>query len=187
MTLVIADNMSGGLWLSLDPGRFYEVNPTAAMNVIYETLYHIPDAGKPDQFEPLLADGMPELSADGLEATIKLRPGVKFHTTGNEMTAADWVFSWNRLKNIKAAPSYLTTYWTQVEAVDATTLKITLPSPNPALIAILSSTPLSVTDSATVRSRAAPTRRGPTNPTPRPSGSMHIPWGPVHLRSPVGT
>ncbi len=150
-TLVVADNMSGGLWLSLDPGRFYEVNPSTAMNVIYEPLYHIPDASKPDDFVPLLADGMPEISEDRLTATIKLRQGVKFHTSGNEMTADDWIFSWNRLKNLKANPSYLTTYWTKVEAVDPLTLKITLPSPNPALVAILTSAPLSVTDSKVVK------------------------------------
>ncbi|MDP9367566.1 MAG: hypothetical protein M3Q03_04705, partial [Chloroflexota bacterium] len=57
-TLILADNMSsGGLWLSLDPAYFYEPNHSAAMNVVYETLYHIPDTTRPDYFEPLLADG----------------------------------------------------------------------------------------------------------------------------------
>ncbi len=38
-TLVIADNLSsGGLWLTIDPGRFYEPNPGALMNVVYEPL-----------------------------------------------------------------------------------------------------------------------------------------------------
>ena len=72
-TFVIADNMStGGLWLTLDPGHFYEINPSAAMNLIYEPLYHLPDSSESDRFEPLLADGMPELSADGRQATIRL-------------------------------------------------------------------------------------------------------------------
>lgn len=151
-TFVIADNMStGGLWLTLDPGHFYEINPSAAMNLIYEPLYHLPDSSEPDQFEPLLADGMPELSADGRQATIRLKPNVTFQTSGNPMTAQDWVFSWTRVKNLKGNPSYLAEYWEGVEAVDDLTLRLTLAEPNPALTAILTSLPLSVVDSARVR------------------------------------
>lgn len=151
-TLVIADNMSdGGLWLTLDPAIIYEVNPGPLMNVVYETLYHMPDSAEPDRFEPLLADGEPEVSADGTEATIRLRQGVTFHTTGNPVTADDWVFSLNRTRSLKGSPSYLAEYWDSVEAVDPQSLKFTLPAPNPALVAILTSTPLAVTDSAAVR------------------------------------
>ena len=151
-TLVIADNMAdGGLWLTLDPAQFYEVNPGPLMNVVYETLYTLPVSTEPDRFEPLLAAGMPELSDDGLEATIALRPGVTFHTTGNPVTAEDWVFSLNRTRSLKGNPSYLAEYWDSVEAVDDQTLKFTLPAPNPALVAILTSTPLAVTDSKAVR------------------------------------
>ncbi len=143
--------MSGGLWLTIDPSQFYEISPSALMNVVYETLYHLPDSSKPDEFEPLLADGMPEVSEDGLQVTIKLRSGVKFHNTGNEMTADDWVFSWDRLKTRQETPSYLASYWETVEAVDPSTLRLTLTAPNPALVAILTSSPLAVTDSKTVR------------------------------------
>lgn len=150
-TLVIADALSGGLWLSLDPGWFYEINSTAAMYVIYESLYHMPDSTKPDEILPLLAEAMPELSEDGLTATIKLRQGVKFHHTGNEMTSKDVVFSWNRLKNIGFQPSFLgADYWTSVEAVDDYTVQLTLPAPNAALAAVLTSVPLSITDSTAV-------------------------------------
>ncbi len=91
------------------------------------------------------------MSEDGLEAIIPLRSGVKFHS-GNEMTADDIVFSWNRLKNIKFQPSFLATdYWSSVEAVDPLTIKINLVSPNAALVAILTSIPLAVTDSKVLR------------------------------------
>lgn len=150
-TLVIADNMSsGGLWITLDPGLIYEINPQALMNVVYETLYQLPDSTKPDAFEPLLAEGMPEVSADGLEATVTLKSGVTFHHTGNQMTADDWVFSLNRTRSLKGNPSYLAEYWDSVEAVDRMTLKFSFSSPQPALVAILTSTPLAVTDSKTV-------------------------------------
>jgi peptide/nickel transport system substrate-binding protein len=90
---------------------------------------------------------MPQVSEDGLEVTIPLRPGVKFHS-GNEMTADDLVFSWNRLKNIKFQASFLALdYWSSVEAVDPLTVKITLVSPNAAIVPILCSTPLSISDS----------------------------------------
>ncbi len=151
-TLVIADNMAdGGLWLTLDPAIFYEVNPGPLMNVVYETLYTLPDSAQPDDFQPLLADGMPELSEDGLQATIRLRQGPTFHTTGRPATADDWVYSLNRTRFLQGNPSYLAEYWDSVEAVDQQTLRFTLPSPNPALVAILTSTPLAVTDSQAVR------------------------------------
>lgn len=152
-TLVIADNLSGGgYWLSLDPGWYYEINPTCAMYVVYETLYHLPDSSKADEILPLLAEGMPEFSEDGLTVTIKIKQGVKFHNSGTEMTAKDWIFSWNRLKNIGAQPSFLgADYWTEVVALDDYTLQLTLPSPNSALAAVLTAVPLSVTDSEAVK------------------------------------
>ena len=151
-TLVIADDLANAPWLTLDPGWFYEINPAAAMNVVVETLYTLPDSTKPTEFAPLLADGMPQVSADGKEVSIKLRSGVKFHNTGNEMTADDWVFSWNRLKNIKYQGAFLATdYWDSVEAVDPLTLRIMLKSPNAALVPILASLPLAVLDSKAMK------------------------------------
>src|SRR5689334_4561347 len=58
-TLVIADTISGGDWLTLDPAWYYEINPTMAMYVIYEALYHSPDGTDPTKIEPMLADGLP--------------------------------------------------------------------------------------------------------------------------------
>ncbi len=152
-TLVIADTLSGGgYWLSLDPGWFFEINPTAAMRVLYEGLYHLPDPENPTDVQPLLAEGMPEFSEDGLTATIAVKQGVTFHHTGTEMTAKDWVFSWNRLKNIGAQPSFLgADYWTEVVAVDDYTLQLTLPSPNAALASVLCAVQLTVTDSEAVK------------------------------------
>jgi peptide/nickel transport system substrate-binding protein len=149
-TLVIADNMRDE-WITLDPGWIYEIRSQAAMILNYEPLYLLPDSTKPTEFTPLLATDMPQVSEDGLEVTIPLRPGVKFHS-GNEMTADDLIFSWTRLKNIKFQASFLATdYWDKVEALDPLTIKITLKSPNAALVPILSSTPLSVADSKVLK------------------------------------
>lgn len=146
MTLVIADDLAGQ-WITLDPGWIYEINSQAGMILNYEPLYILPDSTKPGEFVPLIATELPSVSEDGLEVTIPLRQGVKFHS-GNDMTAEDLVFSWNRLKNIKFQASFLATdYWDAVEAVDSHTIKITLKSPNVALVPILASTPLAVSDS----------------------------------------
>ncbi len=145
-TLVVADNLRDN-WITMDPGWIYEINSQAGMILNYEPLYLFPDATKPTEFTPLLAADMPQISDDGTEVTISLRPGVKFHS-GNEMTAEDLIWSWNRLKNIKFQASFLAIdYWSAVEAVDPMTIKITLVSPNAAIVPILTSTPLSIADS----------------------------------------
>jgi peptide/nickel transport system substrate-binding protein len=148
MTLVIADDLRPNAnWITFDPAWIYEINAAAGHCLNYEPLYDLPDSTKPAEFTPLLAADFPQVSDDGMEVTIPLRSGVKFHS-GNEMTADDVVFSWNRLKNIKFQPSFLAKdYWTNVEAVDPLTIKISLVSPNAALVAILTSLPLAVTDS----------------------------------------
>ena len=147
-TLVMLDNIQGGNWLYFDPGKMYEINPAAGFQLNYECLYHIPDGYQIGVIEPLLAEGDPEFSEDGLTATIKLKTGVKFHNSGNEMTAADWVWSWDRLKNLKSNPSFLITDFIEsYTAVDDSTLEIKLLGPNAALKGVLTSLPLSVMDS----------------------------------------
>jgi peptide/nickel transport system substrate-binding protein len=149
-TLVIADDISptGGAWLTADPGWFYEINPAAMMNLVYEPLYHLPDGTKVDQFEPLLADGMPEVAADQKSATIKLKQGVKFHNTGNMMTSADVIFSWNRLVNLKYQGSFLPAEICDgFEAVDEYTVRLLWNTPRAQLVAAAASLPLAVMDS----------------------------------------
>ena len=102
---------------------------------------------KTSEIRPLLAEALPEYSEDGLTATVKLRQGVKFQTSGNEFTAADVVFSFNRLKNIGFQASFLASdYWSEVSAVDDYTVQFKMDSPNAALAAILTATMLSITD-----------------------------------------
>ena len=147
-TLVVLDDIQGQNWLYFDPGKFYEVNPSAGMNMIYEGLYNLPDGSKLTAFEPQLADGMPVYSDDKLTATIKLRQGVKFQNTDNPFTADDVVFSFMRLANLKGNPAFLyTDYVKSVEKVDDATVKLTLLFVNAALIGILSSMPMGIIDS----------------------------------------
>ena len=146
--LVVLDNIQGNNWLYLDPGRFYEINPSAAQYLIYETVYDIPDGTKMSELKPRLATAMPTVSADGLTATIPLRTDVVFPVSGNAMTADDVVWSWDRLKNIKGNASFLyTDYIDSVSAKDPATIELKLKSPNAALPAILSFTGFGVMDS----------------------------------------
>ena len=60
-----------------DPLRTNDSASTYVNAQIYETLYRIdPVSG---EYEPLLAESMPEYSEDGLTVTVKLREGVTFH------------------------------------------------------------------------------------------------------------
>jgi peptide/nickel transport system substrate-binding protein len=61
-------------------------------NHLYEGLYALDEGYRPI---PMLADGMPTVSADGLTYAIKLRQGIKFHN-GKEMTSDDVVASLKR-------------------------------------------------------------------------------------------
>ena len=145
-TLVIADVLNGQDWLHMDPGWFYEINSSQCINLVYECLYDIPDGTKTSEIRPLLAEALPEYSADGLTATVTLRQGVKFHS-GNYFTSADVVFSFNRLKNIGFQASFLASdYWSEVSAVDDYTVQFKMDAPNAALAAILTATMLSITD-----------------------------------------
>lgn len=150
-TLVVGDALSGSYWLGLDPAYFYEIDPTMAMFVIYEALYYSPDGTDPTNIQPMLADGLPTLSDDLLTATIKLKQGIKFQSTGNVMTADDVIFSFQRLAATQFQPSFLATdYWTDIQKVDDYTIELTLATPNSGLAAVLAATPLSITDSKQV-------------------------------------
>ena len=59
---------------------------------LYEGLYTLDDARRPT---PMLAEGMPAVSRDGLTYTFKLRRGVKFHN-GKELSSEDVIASLKR-------------------------------------------------------------------------------------------
>jgi peptide/nickel transport system substrate-binding protein len=84
--------------------------------------------------------------------TVKIRQGVTFHHSGNPVTADDFIFSFNRLKNIGWQASFLATdYWTDAKALDESTLQFTLAAPNAAFAAVLTTLELSALDSKVVK------------------------------------
>jgi peptide/nickel transport system substrate-binding protein len=151
-TLVVLDSLVANKWLYLDPGKIYEVNDQAAQNLLYDPLYQIPDGSNLTAIEPLGAADVPTMSADGLTATIKLRDGMKFHNSGNIATSADWVFSIQRLANLKGNPSFLfTDFFESITAIDPLTIELKLKAPNAALLAILVSAPFAAIDSVVAK------------------------------------
>jgi peptide/nickel transport system substrate-binding protein len=145
--LVVLDDLAGSSWLYLDPGKIYEIPPQSAQTMIYDTLYYLPNGLEPSNVEPLAAADFPTFSEDGLTATIPLREGATFTNSGRPVTAADWVFSFDRLKNAKGNPSFLITdFFTGYRAVDDLTLELTLISQNAALSFLLTSPPYAAID-----------------------------------------
>ncbi len=100
-----------------DPVKAGDVASAMAISKIYEGLLQYSYLVRPYRVEPLLADGMPEVSADGLVYTFHIRPGIYFQDDpcftntagrGRELTAADFVYSIKRVADAKNAS---TGYW----------------------------------------------------------------------------
>jgi ABC-type transport system substrate-binding protein len=95
--------------------------------MIYSTLY------QPDYklvYQPLAADGQPEISADGLTWTVKIKDGIKFHD-GTTMTSDDVKFTYDLLAspNCRVNPDVCSSIADNVastEVVDPLTVKFTL-------------------------------------------------------------
>lgn len=92
---------SGGQPQNLDPHQIFDVPMMGYALNVYDTLYRYED--NPPKMQPWLAESH-TASADGLEWTFKLRPGVTFHD-GSPLSAADVVYSFQRVLGLGKAPS----------------------------------------------------------------------------------
>ncbi len=135
---------------TLDPGRGYEIVGGLIHKATYDTLVTL----APDDLSkivPSLAEKW-EISPDGKTYTFNLRKGVKFNS-GNELTANDVKWSYDRLKGLKGNPSFLMDTVKGVEAKDPSTVVITLDNPDPALLAKMTFGAFGVLDSKTVQAQ----------------------------------
>jgi len=98
---------------ALDAGNVGDTASSAVASQIFECLYDYHYLKRPYQLIPKLAEGMPEISEDGLVYTIKIKQGVYFTNDKcfkgqrRELVADDFVYSWKRIANIK----YLSRNW----------------------------------------------------------------------------
>lgn len=94
-----------------DPVKVSDLPSGLAIGRVYEGLLQHNYLARPYRVEPLLAEAMPSISADGLTYTFRLRRGIHFSDDrcfastggkGRELEAADVVYSLKRLADPKA-------------------------------------------------------------------------------------
>jgi peptide/nickel transport system substrate-binding protein len=134
-----------------DPQRAFE--PTAAIvdRAIYDTLLTF-KGGDVSRPLPMAAQSY-EASKDAKTYTFQLRRDIRF-ADGTPMTAADVVFSFRRLINLKGNPSFLLA-GVKVSARGKYTVVLRSATPNTALPAIVANTSLGIVNSKLAKRNGA--------------------------------
>ncbi len=123
---------------ALDPHMSTKTGDKHAFSLIFSGLVRFkPGSMNPAQLEPDLATDW-KVSPDGKVWTFNLRKGVKFHHGYGEFSADDVVYSLARAADPKrstVSSDYAS--FDKVEAVNASTVRITLKTPVPSLLALV--------------------------------------------------
>jgi len=121
-----------------DPLRTNDQASTYVNAQIYETLYRI---GLDGDYIPLLAESLPEFSADGKSATVHLRRGVKFHD-GTPFNAQAVKYTFQLIKDPKfgSARASLAASIASMDVLDDYTIRFNLSYPDGVLLAKLAHT-----------------------------------------------
>ncbi len=143
-TLVVGSNF---VIKTLDPGRTIETTSHMINHSVYDSLVTF-DGEDLTTPKPSLATEW-KISPDGKTYTFKIRPNVKF-TSGNPLTAADFKWSLDRVRNIKGNPSVFLDSVGEIEAPDPSTLVLKLKAVTAGLLPILSNPSLGAVDSKLV-------------------------------------
>ena len=147
--------------ITLDPQIAGEETYTVVLRGCYDPLLSI----KPDDvsvLEPMLAKSW-EVSEDATTFTFLLKEGITF-SSGNPVTSADVKFSYERLRELKALPSYLADPIDTIETPDERTVVITLKAPDSTFLLALTSSAFNVTDSAVVKEHGGSNEPGADQP-----------------------
>ncbi|MFC4671801.1 ABC transporter substrate-binding protein [Seohaeicola nanhaiensis] len=121
-TLVIGRAMDVN---SLDPARAFCDTCQFYLTAVYETLITLEPDNK--TLKPNLAESW-ENNADFTEFTFHLKDAT--FADGSPVEASDVVWSFERLKNLKASPSFLMDGLVSAEATDAKTVVVKVDAPN---------------------------------------------------------
>lgn len=110
---------------SLDPVRAGTLYANQIVVNLYDTPYVYKYLQRPYELKPSLAAALPEISADGLVYTFRLRPGVLFADDpafpdgkGRELTAADFVYSIKRHFDPATKPAGAWLWQRRIEGLD---------------------------------------------------------------------
>ncbi|WP_414674986.1 ABC transporter substrate-binding protein [Massilia sp. CFBP9012] len=121
----------------LDPASASDNATLSLLENLFDPLLRYDYLARPAKLRPNTATAMPQVSADGLTYTFRIRPGIyftpdpAFKGVKREVTAADYVYSLERLRDpsIRSPWSYMVE-GKRVEAVDRYTLRIRLAAPD---------------------------------------------------------
>jgi peptide/nickel transport system substrate-binding protein len=148
--------------ISLDPAEMYELSTYEVNGNVYDTLVAI----NPHKTSEILHKAALNwtVSDDGKTYTFKLRPNQKF-ASGHALTAADVVYSYQRLTALNKSPAFLIqqlgitpdNMTTTLKAVDDTTFQMTVDQAYAPsyVINVLCASNFSIVDSALVKSKEA--------------------------------
>jgi ABC-type transport system substrate-binding protein len=95
-----------------DPAAVHDYYSGTILEAVFETLLTYDYLANPPKLVPLTAAALPQVSADGLTYTIRIKPGIHFApdpafgAQKRELTAADFVYSWKRLLDPKVRSPY---------------------------------------------------------------------------------
>ncbi len=98
-----------------DPQAAGDLYSNYVNRVLFETLYRYDYLARPYRVVPNTASALPEISADGLTWTIRIKPGIyfiddpAFGGKPRELTAADYLYSWKRVLDPKTRSPNLQT------------------------------------------------------------------------------
>ncbi len=92
--------------ISLDPAEAFEFSGVEVGANVYDKLMGVDLANKNALVGDLAASW--SVAADNMTYTFKLKPGVKFHS-GNPLTAADVVYSFQRAVTLNKSPGFILT------------------------------------------------------------------------------
>jgi len=158
--------------ISLDPAKAFEFSGVGIINQLYDKLLDFP-AGRFDKPELSLAKSW-KVSEDGKIWTFTLKEGIKFHS-GNEVTAADVAYSFQRVVYLKDQPAFILTQFgltpDSIKELDKYTVQITLDKQyaQGIFFSCLSAGVASIVDSKVVKQHVAKTDK-------YPKGDMGLVW-----------
>jgi peptide/nickel transport system substrate-binding protein len=163
-TLTYDDNISD--MISLDPAVAYEFSGILAIHNVYQGLDQYVGSDL-SNLKPGLADSWDTKDAgDHWDLTFKLHPGNKF-ASGNPITAADVVYSFQRVIALNSSPAFLFTSdagltTTSILATDPQTVVISMPKANSpqVLLSIMTFTVAGIVDSTVVKTHEGKQKDG---------------------------